>query len=194
MILNVTKLGEEILRKKAEPVPEINDEIRELVNDMFDTMIENNGVGLAGPQVGKSLRLFVIIADDDVRRVFINPQIIKTSTQVGEYDEGCLSIPQVYETITRPLEVTVQAYNEEGKLFTLEADGLLARIIQHEYDHLDGILYIDRGDKEFAQKTENQFKKRAERVAQKAKEREQKQARIAAKIAAKENKKNSKKA
>ncbi len=194
MILNVTKLGEEILRKKAEPVPEINDEIRELVNDMFDTMIENNGVGLAGPQVGKSLRLFVIIADDDVRRVFINPQIIKTSTQVGEYDEGCLSIPQVYETITRPLEVTVQAYNEEGKLFTLEADGLLARIIQHEYDHLDGILYIDRGDKEFAQKTENQFKKRAERAAQKAKEREQKQARIAAKIAAKENKKNSKKA
>lgn len=189
MILNVTKLGEEILRKKAEPVPEINDEIRELVNDMFDTMIENNGVGLAGPQVGKSLRLFVIIADDDVRRVFINPQIIKTSTQVGEYDEGCLSIPQVYETITRPLEVTVQAYNEEGKLFTLEADGLLARIIQHEYDHLDGILYIDRGDKEFAQKTENQFKKRAERAAQKAKEREQKQARIAAKIAAKENKK-----
>ena len=194
MILNVTKLGEEILRKKAEPVPEIKDEIRELVNDMFDTMIENNGVGLAGPQVGKSLRLFVIIADDDVRRVFINPQIIKTSTQVGEYDEGCLSIPQVYETITRPLEVTVQAYNEEGKLFTLEADGLLARIIQHEYDHLDGILYIDRGDKEFAQKTENQFKKRAERAAQKAKEREQKQARIAAKIAAKENKKNSKKA
>ena len=189
MILNVTKLGEEILRKKAKPVPEINDEIRELVNDMFDTMIENNGVGLAGPQVGKSLRLFVIIADDDVRRVFINPQIIKTSTQVGEYDEGCLSIPQVYETITRPLEVTVQAYNEEGKLFTLEADGLLARIIQHEYDHLDGILYIDRGDKEFAQKTENQFKKRAERAAQKAKEREQKQARIAAKIAAKENKK-----
>lgn len=189
MILNVTKLGEEILRKKAEPVPEINDEIRELVNDMFDTMIENNGVGLAGPQVGRSLRLFVIIADDDVRRVFINPQIIKTSTQVGEYDEGCLSIPQVYETITRPLEVTVQAYNEEGKLFTLEADGLLARIIQHEYDHLDGILYIDRGDKEFAQKTENQFKKRAERAAQKAKEREQKQARIAAKIAAKENKK-----
>lgn len=189
MILNVTKLGEEILRKKAEPVPEINDEIRELVNDMFDTMIENNGVGLAGPQVGKSLRLFVIIADDDVRRVFINPQIIKTSTQVGEYDEGCLSIPQVYETITRPLEVTVQAYNEEGKLFMLEADGLLARIIQHEYDHLDGILYIDRGDKEFAQKTENQFKKRAERAAQKAKEREQKQARIAAKIAAKENKK-----
>ena len=189
MILEVTKLGEDILRKKAEPVAEINDEIRALVEDMFETMIDKDGVGLAAPQIGKSLRLFVVIADDDVRRVFINPQIIKTSTEVGEYDEGCLSIPQVYETIVRPLQVTVQAYNEKGRPFTLEADGLLARIIQHEYDHLDGILYIDRGDKEFAQKTENQFKKRAERAAQKAKEREQKQARIAAKIAAKENKK-----
>lgn len=189
MILEVTKLGEEVLRKKAEPVAEINNEIRALVEDMFETMIDKDGVGLAAPQIGKSLRLFVVIADDDVRRVFINPQIIKTSTEVGEYDEGCLSIPQVYETIVRPLQVTVQAYNEKGRPFTLEADGLLARIIQHEYDHLDGILYIDRGDKEFAQKTENQFKKRAERAAQKAKEKEQKQARIAAKIAAKENKK-----
>ena len=86
------------------------------------------------------------------------------------------------------MEVTVQAYNEKGRPFTLEADGLLARIIQHEYDHLDGILYIDRGDKTFAEKTENQFKKRAERAAQKAKEKAAKQAKIAAKIAAKEKK------
>ena len=188
MVLEVTKLGEDVLRKKAEPVTEINDEIRALVEDMFETMIEKDGVGLAAPQIGKSLRLFVVIADDNVRRVFINPQIIKTSTEVGEYDEGCLSIPQVYETIVRPLEVTVQAYNEKGRPFTLEADGLLARIIQHEYDHLDGILYIDRGDKNFAEKTENQFKKRAERAAQKAKEKAAKQAKIAAKIAAKEKK------
>ena len=188
MILEVTKLGEDILRKKAEPVAEINDEIRALVEDMFETMIDKDGVGLAAPQIGKSLRLFVVIADDDVRRVFINPQIIKTSTEVGEYDEGCLSIPQVYETIVRPLQVTVQAYNEKGRPFTLEADGLLARIIQHEYDHLDGILYIDRGDKNFAEKTENQFKKRAERAAQKAKEKAAKQAKIAAKLAAKEKK------
>ena len=127
-----------------------------------------------------------------MRRVFINPQIIKTSTEVGEYDEGCLSIPQVYETIVRPLQVTVQAYNEKGRPFTLEADGLLARIIQHEYDHLDGILYIDRGDKNFAEKTENQFKKRAERAAQKAKEKAAKQAKIAAKLAAKEKKNSGK--
>lgn len=190
MILDITKLGEPILREKAQPVAEVNDEIRQLCEDMFETMIEAEGVGLAGPQVGKNLRLFVLIADDDVRRVFINPQIIKTSEEVGEYDEGCLSIPQVYETITRPVAVTVQALNEKGKPFTLEADGFLARIIQHEYDHLDGILYIDRGDKEFAAKTEEQFKKRAERAAQKAKEKAAKQAKIAAKIAAKEAKKN----
>lgn len=190
MILRITKLGEDILRQKAEPVPEINDEIRQLAQDMFETMLEADGVGLACPQIGKSLRMFVLIADDDVRRVFINPQIIKTSEEVGEYDEGCLSIPQVYETITRPTQVTVQAYNENGRPFTLEADGFLARIIQHEYDHLDGILYIDRGDKAFAEKTTAQFKKRAERAAEKEKAKAAKAAKIAAKIAAKEAKKN----
>jgi len=190
MILDVTKLGEDVLRQVAKPVEEVNDEIRQLVEDMFETMIENDGVGLAAPQVAKSLRLFVVIADDDVRRVFINPQIIKTSEEVGEYDEGCLSIPQVYETIVRPVAVTVQALNEKGKPFVLEADGLLARVIQHEYDHLDGILYIDRGDKDFAAKTEAQFKKRAERALEKAKEKEAKARKIAAKIAAKEAKKN----
>ena len=189
MILDVVKLGEDVLRQKAQPIPEVNDEIRQLAEDMFETMIENEGVGLAAPQVGKSLRMFVLIADDDVHRVFINSQIIQTSSETSEYDEGCLSIPQVYETIVRPVRVTVQALNEKGRPFTLDADGLLARIIQHEYDHLDGILYIDRGDKDFAQKTEAQFKKRAERAVQKAKEKAAKAAKIAAKIAAKEAKK-----
>lgn len=192
MILEITKLGEDILRQKAQPVAEVNDEIRKLAEDMFETMIEADGVGLACPQVGKALRMFVVIADDDVRRVFINPQIIKTSEEVCDYDEGCLSIPQVYETITRPAKVTVQALNEKGRPFTLEADGFLARIIQHEYDHLDGILYIDRGDKAFAEKTEAQFKKRAERAAEKEKARAAKAAKIAAKLAAKEAKKNGK--
>lgn len=190
MLLRITKIGEEILRQKAQPVEEINDEIRQLANDMFETMIDADGVGLAAPQIGRSIRMFVIMADDDVKRVFINPQIIKTSNEVGPYDEGCLSIPQVYETIVRPLQVTVQAYDENGKRFTLDADGLLARCIQHENDHLDGVLYIDRGDPDFAQKTEEQFKKRAERAAEKAKEKEAKARRIAAKIAAKNAKKN----
>ena len=190
MILDVVKLGQDILREKSEPIPEVTDEIRTLAEDMFETMIATEGVGLAGPQIGKNIRIFVAIADDDVRRVFINPQIIKTSEELSDYDEGCLSIPQVYETIKRPAKVTVQAINEHGKPFTLEADGLLARIIQHEYDHLEGILFIDRGDKDFAKKTEEQFKRRAQRTAEKAKLKAAKAARIAAKIAAKENKKN----
>ena len=188
MILKIIKLGEDILREKAEPVSEINDEIRKLADDMFETMLDADGVGLACPQVGKKLRMFVIIADDDVRRVFINPQIIKTSEQVCDYEEGCLSIPQVYETITRPQKVTIQAFNEKGRPFTLDADGFLARIIQHEYDHLEGIMYIDRGDKKFAEKTIEQFKKRAERAAEKSKLKEAKARKIAAKIVAKEAK------
>jgi len=190
MILDIVKLGEDILREKAQPVAEVNDEIRQLAQDMFDTMIDADGVGLACPQIGKNLRMFVLIADDDVRRVFINPQIIKTSEELGDYDEGCLSIPQVYETIKRPVRVTVQALNENGKPFTLDADGLLARIIQHEYDHLDGIVFIDRGDKDFAEKTTAQFAKRRERAEQKRKEKEAKARKIAAKLAAKEAKKN----
>ena len=188
MVLDIVKLGEDILRQKAQPVAEVNDEIRQLAEDMFETMIEADGVGLACPQIGKNLRMFVLIADDDVRRVFINPQIIKTSEEMGDYDEGCLSIPQVYETIKRPVRVTVQALNEQGKPFTLDADGLLARIIQHEYDHLDGIVFIDRGDKDFAEKTSAQFAKRRERAEQKRKEKEAKAKKIAAKIAAKEAK------
>ena len=83
MILDITKLGEEVLRKKAEPVAEVNDEIRKLADDMLETMIDADGVGLAAPQVGLSLRMFVAMADDDVKRVFINPQIIKTSEEVA---------------------------------------------------------------------------------------------------------------
>ena len=184
--MRITKLGEEILRQKAEPVKpeEINDELRSFLNEMFEAMIEADGVGLAGPQAGISKRLFVVIADDDVRRVFINPQIISTSAEMVDFEEGCLSVPQVYESISRPKKVTVQSFNENGMHFTLEADGLLARVIQHEYDHLDGILFIDRGDKAFAEKTTAQFKKRAERAEQKRLEREAKERRIAAKKAA----------
>lgn len=183
--MRITKLGEEILRQKCEPVSpeEINDEFRATVEEMFQTMISAEGVGLAAPQAGIARRFFVIISDDEVRRVFINPQIIKTSSETSEFDEGCLSIPGVNETITRPVAVTVSALNEFGKPFTLEADGLLARIIQHENDHLDGILYIDRGDEEFKQKVIEQFKRRAERAAAKEARRAAKQASIAAKLA-----------
>lgn len=191
--MKIYKLGEEILREKCEPVKpeEINDELRSVLNEMFETMISANGVGLAAPQVGINKRFFVAMADDEIRRVFINPTIIKTSTDLVDYEEGCLSIPGVYENIKRPSKVSVSATNENGKHFTIEeADGILARIIQHENDHLDGVLYIDRGDEDFKNKTVDQFKKRAERAAKKAEEKAKKQASIAAKIAAKQARKN----
>ncbi len=192
--MKIYKLGEEVLRKKAVPVEpgEINDEMRALFNEMFETMTAADGVGLAAPQIGISKRFFVIISDDNVRRVFVNPQIIATSNDLCDYEEGCLSLPGVSENIKRPSKVTVQALNEHGKPFTLEADELLARIIQHENDHLDGIVYIDRGDPEFAAKTTAQFKKRLERSAKKEEEKAKKAAKIAAKIAAKNAKKAAK--
>ncbi|MCR4823697.1 MAG: peptide deformylase [Treponema sp.] len=189
--MKIYKLGEEVLRQKALPVEmeEINDSLRETFNEMFETMIEADGVGLAAPQIGVSKRFFVIISDDEVRRVFINPQIISSSSELCDYDEGCLSLPGFNETIRRPAKVTVQALNENGKPFTLEADGLLARIIQHENDHLDGIVYIDRGDPAFAAEVTEKMKKRLERAAKKEAVKAKKSAKIAAKIAAKEAKK-----
>ena len=184
-MLEIIKLDNELLRQKSEPVKEVNDEIRTLINEMFETMDAAEGVGLAAPQVGKLLRLFVLEADDNIKRVFINPQIIATSTETCEYEEGCLSIPKAYEKIIRPAKVTVQALNENGKSFTLDADGLLARIIQHEYDHLDGILYIDRGDPDFKAKAEETMKRREERRLEKEKAKAAKAAKIAAKKAGK---------
>ncbi len=168
--MKVCKLGEEVLRQKCEPVQleEINDELRSFFEEMFETMVSANGVGLAAPQVGVAKRFFVITADDDIKRVFINPEITKTSNDLVDYEEGCLSIPGVYENIKRPGTISVTALNENGKRFTLEnVTGLLARVIQHENDHLNGILYIDRGDADFKEATIEQFKKRAERNAAK---------------------------
>ena len=189
--MKIYKLGEDVIRKKCVPVEmdEINDSLRETFNEMFETMLEADGVGLAAPQIGVSKRFFVIIADDEVRRVFINPQIIGTSADLCDYDEGCLSLPGFNETIKRPSKVTVQALNEFGRPFTLSAEGLLARIIQHENDHLEGIVYIDRGDPQFAAKVTEQMKKRLERAAKKEAEKAKKAASIAAKIAAKQAKK-----
>ena len=183
-MLEIIKLDNELLRQVSEPVKEVNEEIKTLINEMFETMDAAEGVGLAAPQVGKLLRLFVLQADDEVRRVFINPQIIATSAETCEYEEGCLSIPKAYEKIIRPAKVTVQALNENGKPFTLEADGLLARIIQHEYDHLDGFLYIDRGDEETKQRIIETFNRRQARKAEK----ERLKAKKAAKIANKNSK------
>lgn len=158
--MTVRILGDPVLREKAAQIEDINDEIRDLAREMLIVMKETDGIGLAGPQIGISRRIFVVRADDGIDRVFINPQIIGTSTETCGYEEGCLSIPGYYEDVTRPERVTVQAQNEKGRRFTLEADGLLARVIQHENDHLDGTLFIDRIDPAKKDKIVQKFQKK----------------------------------
>jgi peptide deformylase len=102
------------------------------------------GIGLAGPQVASPLRIFVTNVEGDKPRIFINPEIVLTSQELISFEEGCLSLPKLYLDVIRPEFVRVQAWNERGRPFTVETDGLLARVIQHEYDHLEGILFIDR--------------------------------------------------
>jgi len=111
---------------------------------MFEAMKRDHGIGLAAPQVGISRRVFVTDVDEDKKRVFINPEIVMTSTDLVEYEEGCLSFPGLYFVVKRASSLRIQAFNEKGRPFTIEADGLLARVILHEYDHLDGKLFIDR--------------------------------------------------
>lgn len=141
--MEILILGNETLRRKAEPFADIDAEAAKLAQNMLETMRNGRGVGLAGPQVGLLSRIFVIQVDGDIPRVFINPSIISTSGELAKYEEGCLSIPGMYADVVRPAAVTVQAWNERGRPFTLDAEGFLARVIQHEYDHLEGTLFID---------------------------------------------------
>jgi peptide deformylase len=143
----ILKYPDPRLKQTAEPVKEVNDEIRRLVDDMAETMYAAPGVGLAANQIGVLLRVFVIdIANDDEPsdlRVFINPEITATvGTQTWE--EGCLSFPGITEEIRRAEKVTVKALDRDGKPFELEADGLLAVAVQHENDHLNGIVMLDK--------------------------------------------------
>ncbi|HVP18558.1 MAG TPA: peptide deformylase [Spirochaetia bacterium] len=143
-MLSIVKLGDPILKKHSVVVPNINDEIRALVAGMFETMEKGKGVGLAAVQVGELLRLFVTKVPGDIGRVFINPDILETSIEQVTMEEGCLSIPGLYTDVVRPASVRVQAWNEKGRPFTLSAEDYLARVVQHELDHLNGILFVDR--------------------------------------------------
>jgi len=113
---------------------------------MLEAMDHGKGVGLAGVQVSRLLRLFVTRVPNDMPRVFINPDILETSIEVEPFEEGCLSIPGIYTDVIRPSSVRVQAWNQKGRPFTLNADGYLARVIQHEFDHLNGVVFLDRVD------------------------------------------------
>jgi len=136
--------GDEILRKKAREVEVIDDKIREILDDMVETMHQFNGVGLAGPQIGILKRLVVIdIYDDNGPIKLVNPRIIKQKGE-QEVEEGCLSFPNQYGKVTRPKEVIVEALDIEGKKVRIKAKDLLAQALCHEIDHLNGIVFTDK--------------------------------------------------
>lgn len=141
--MEIITLGTDVLRRKADEITDINDEILNLINGMKETLAACRGLGLAAPQVDRSLRLFITHAPEDNVRVFINPELVYLSQEQDKYEEGCLSVPDFYADVIRPEKIQIQAWNEKGKPFTIEAGGLLARIIQHENDHLNGKLFID---------------------------------------------------
>lgn len=145
MIRSIVKYGDPILETVAQPVTQFDDKLAALVEDMFESMYANKGVGLAAPQVGVSQRLAVIDVsggeDPDKRLIMINPEVTETSgSQTGE--EGCLSIPPFREQVTRPNHVKIRAQDLKGQWFETEGEELLARAILHEKDHLDGILFL----------------------------------------------------
>ncbi|MDW5300567.1 MAG: peptide deformylase [Sedimentibacter sp.] len=135
--------GDELLRKKSKEVTTIENKIKILLDDMLETMYENDGVGLAAPQVGVLKRVVTIDVDDGNVYRMINPKIISSSGEQTD-QEGCLSVPEFRGDVTRPMNVTAVYTDENGKEVTIVAEGLLARCICHEIDHLEGVLFIDR--------------------------------------------------
>jgi peptide deformylase len=140
-LLQLHLLGSPVLRQRGAEVGQVNDEVRRLVDDMFETMDAAKGVGLAANQVGIARRVAVVDADGD-RFAMIDPVIIEAEGSATA-EEGCLSIPDIYGDVTRPDRVLIEAQDREGNRFRLDATGLKARAIQHEIDHLDGILFLD---------------------------------------------------
>ena len=157
-LLPITIYGDKILRKKAAKVEEIDNETIELITNMFDTMRNANGIGLDANQVGADKSIFIVDIsnvedyEDTKPYVFINPKIVNYSEEKSVFEEGCLSIPDLRGDVERPDAITIVYHDTELKEQTLEADELLARVIQHEYDHLQGILFTDLVDDETKKK------------------------------------------
>ena len=143
-VLNILRYPDPRLKRVAEPVREVDQHIRELVRDMAETMYAAPGIGLAATQVDVHLRVIVLDVSEgrDQLRVFINPEIGARSDDSKVYEEGCLSVPGIYDEVERPDRVTVRALDEHGNPFTLDADGLLAVCVQHEIDHLNGRVFV----------------------------------------------------
>ncbi len=144
-LLPILEFPDPRLRTVAKPVTEVNDKIRQLVDDMFETMYDAPGIGLAASQVNVHKRVVVIDVSEDKSQplVFINPEIEVLDAELSEYDEGCLSVPGFYETVVRPGHIRVKALDRDGEAFEIEPQGVLAVCIQHELDHLNGKLFVD---------------------------------------------------
>ena len=140
--------GSKVLRRPADPVEDIDDEVRALVRDMFETMYDAKGIGLAAPQVGISRRIVVLDVEEESGEsnpvALVNPRLASWTAKKDKQAEGCLSVPGVEGIVQRPVSVVVDGRDPEGQSVRLEAEGLFARALQHEIDHLDGVLFIDR--------------------------------------------------
>jgi peptide deformylase len=145
MVRRISIYGEDVLRQKASPVETIDDSVRNLIRDMADTMREAKGVGLAAPQVGVSQRIIVAEVPQEQEGVIalVNPRIVE-SRGSSEFEEGCLSVPGITAKVTRAAEVLVEGLSPDGKEVRKTYSGLLATVMQHEIDHLDGVLFVDR--------------------------------------------------
>lgn len=157
MIRPIIAYGDPVLRKKAVEIDEDYPDLNLVIEDMFETMYHSQGVGLAAPQIGLSIRLFIVDAapfvDEDeedtdglrnFKRVFINPIIIEETGTSWKFEEGCLSIPGIREDVSRQPDIIVEYYNEKFELVEEKLSGLAARVVQHEYDHIEGVLFIDK--------------------------------------------------
>ncbi|MDE0967378.1 MAG: peptide deformylase [Flavobacteriaceae bacterium] len=160
MLLPIIAYGHPVLKRKAEVISKDYPKLKELIDSMFETMYNASGVGIAAPQIGQSIRLFIVdttpFSDDDslsdnernqlksFKKIFINPEIIEESGDDWSFDEGCLSIPNIRESVLRQPEIKIQYFDENFIKHVQSFDGLLARVIQHEYDHVEGILFTDK--------------------------------------------------
>lgn len=160
MILPIVAYGDPVLKRRAKDIPEDYPNLQGFIDNMFETMYNAHGVGLAAPQVGKSLRLFIVdaspFAEDDniseeekeelktAKEVFINPKIIEEQGDEWDFNEGCLSIPEVREDVFRKPKIEIEYYDRDFNLQHKTLDGLFARVVQHEYDHIEGILFTDK--------------------------------------------------
>ncbi len=146
-ILKIIQENDPVLRRKAEPVEDPKSpEIQELIADMIATMKKANGIGLAAPQVNAPYRIFIVNIEEKIY-IFINPEVKDFSKDSISFEEGCLSVEKIWGLVVRPKKLTIRALDENGKPIKIRAKGLLARVIQHEMDHLNGTLFIDKAEK-----------------------------------------------